>query len=131
MAEVAAKYKELLLVERIFRGMKSVLATRPIFHTCDETIRGHVFCSFWNLILRKKLEHGAKENRSSRGLVAAGELKTIKLSKMGHGWGKGKDGLPQPASKSFTREGLLSPSNGLIPPICLGNLTIRFRLGTL
>jgi transposase len=55
-AEVALKYKQLLLVERIFRDMKSVLDTRPIFHQCDETIRGHVFCSFLALVLRKELE---------------------------------------------------------------------------
>lgn len=55
-AEVALKYKQLLLVERIFRDMKSVLDTRPIFHKCDETIRGHVFCSFLALVLRKELE---------------------------------------------------------------------------
>jgi hypothetical protein len=28
----------------------------PIFHRCDETIRGHVFCSFLALILRKDLQ---------------------------------------------------------------------------
>lgn len=55
-AETALKYKELLLVERIFRDMKSVLDTRPIFHQRDETIRGHVFCSFLALVLRKELE---------------------------------------------------------------------------
>jgi transposase len=36
--------------------MKSLLDTRPIFHKCDETIRGHVFCSFLALLLRKELE---------------------------------------------------------------------------
>jgi transposase len=36
--------------------MKSPLDTRPIFHKCDETIRGHVFCSFLALLLRKELE---------------------------------------------------------------------------
>ncbi len=55
-SEVALKYKQLLLVERIFRDMKSVLDTRPIFHKRDETIRGHVFCSFLALVLRKELE---------------------------------------------------------------------------
>lgn len=54
--EVALKYKQLLMVERIFRDMKSVLETRPIFHRCDETIRGHVFCSFLALVLRKELD---------------------------------------------------------------------------
>ena len=65
MVEVAAKYKQLLMVERIFRDMKSVLATRPIFHKCDETIRGHVFCSFLALILREELDR-ALENASHR-----------------------------------------------------------------
>ena len=55
-AQVALKYKQLLLIERIFRDMKSVLETRPIFHKCDDTIRGHVFCSFLALVLRKELE---------------------------------------------------------------------------
>jgi transposase len=54
--QVALKYKELWQVEQVFRDMKSVLDTRPIFHQCDETIRGHVFCSFLALVLRKELD---------------------------------------------------------------------------
>ncbi len=53
---VALKYKELIQVEQVFRDMKSVLETRPVFHQTDETIRGHVFCSFLALVLRKELE---------------------------------------------------------------------------
>ncbi len=54
--EVALKYKQLWMVEEVFRSMKSLLDTRPIFHRCDETIRGHVFCSFLALLLRRELE---------------------------------------------------------------------------
>jgi transposase len=54
--EVALKYKQLWMVEEVFRSMKSLLDTRPIFHKCDETIRGHVFCSLLALLLRKELE---------------------------------------------------------------------------
>jgi len=54
-AEVAMKYKQLWMVEAMFRTIKSVLATRPIYHKRDETIRGHVFCSFLALILMKEL----------------------------------------------------------------------------
>jgi hypothetical protein len=54
--EVALKYKQLWMVEDVFRSMKSLLDTRPIYHKCDETIRGHVFCSFLALLLRKELE---------------------------------------------------------------------------
>jgi hypothetical protein len=53
--EVALKYKQLWQVEALFRTTKSLLETRPIFHRCDETIRGHVFCSFLALVLRKAL----------------------------------------------------------------------------
>jgi len=55
-AEVALKYKELWQVENIFRSMKSLLDTRPIFHQRDDTIAGHVFCSFLALLLMKELE---------------------------------------------------------------------------
>jgi hypothetical protein len=55
-SEVALKYKQLLMVEMIFRSMKSVLETRPIYHKCDDTIRGHVFCSFLALVLMKELQ---------------------------------------------------------------------------
>jgi hypothetical protein len=54
--EVALKYKQLWMVEAIFRTMKSQLDTRPIFHKTDDTIRGHVFCSFLALVLRKSLQ---------------------------------------------------------------------------
>ena len=54
--EVALKYKQLWMVEAVFRSMKSLLDTRPILHKRDETIRGHVFCSFLALLLRKELE---------------------------------------------------------------------------
>ena len=54
--QVALKYKELWQVEQVFRDVKSILDTRPVFHKRDETIRGHVFCSFLALILRKELD---------------------------------------------------------------------------
>lgn len=54
--QTALKYKELWQVEQVFREVKSVLETRPIFHKCDETIRGHVFCSFLALVLKKELD---------------------------------------------------------------------------
>ena len=41
---------------KVFRTTKSILDTRPIYHQTDEAIRGHVFCSFLALVLRKALE---------------------------------------------------------------------------
>jgi hypothetical protein len=53
--DTALQYKQLWMVEEMFRAAKTLLETRPIFHKCDETIRGHVFCSFLALLLRKEL----------------------------------------------------------------------------
>jgi transposase len=55
-AEVALQYKRLWMAEHWFRSCKSLLQTRPIYHKCDETIRGHVFCSFLALVLRHELQ---------------------------------------------------------------------------
>jgi transposase len=50
------RYRELLEVETLFRKTKSVLHTRPIYHSSDAAIRGHVFCSFLALVLQKELD---------------------------------------------------------------------------
>jgi transposase len=59
-AEVALQFKRLWMVEQWFRSCKSLLETRPIFHHCDDTIRGHVFCSFLALMLRYELQSRLK-----------------------------------------------------------------------
>jgi transposase len=59
---VALKYKELWQVEHTFRDLKSTFETRPVFHQRDETIRGHVFCSFLALVLRKVLQRKLEED---------------------------------------------------------------------
>jgi len=53
------------MVESIFRMAKTILETRPIYHKCDATIRGHVFCSFLALALRQELQ----ERLTDKGLV--------------------------------------------------------------
>jgi hypothetical protein len=53
--EVVLRYRNLLAVEDAFRTAKALLATRPIYHKTDAGIRGHVFCTFLALVLRKEL----------------------------------------------------------------------------
>jgi transposase len=55
-ADVAIQYKHLLLVEQFFRAAKSMVNSRPIFHQEDDTIKGHIFCSFLALLLHHELE---------------------------------------------------------------------------
>lgn len=54
--QIALHYKRLWMVEAVFRTMKSGLDTRPIYHKHDDTIRGHVFCSFLAILMRRELE---------------------------------------------------------------------------
>jgi len=57
---VAHVYKALWTVEDMIRTAKSILETRPVYHKCNETIRGHVFCSFLALLLKTELERRMK-----------------------------------------------------------------------
>jgi transposase len=54
--QAVIRYRDLILVEQLFRSAKTLLRTRPIYHSSDAAIRGHVFCSFLALVLRKELE---------------------------------------------------------------------------
>jgi Transposase DDE domain len=54
--QAVLRYRDLLQVEELFRTAKTLLRTRPIYHSCDEAIRGHVSCSFLALVLRKELQ---------------------------------------------------------------------------
>jgi hypothetical protein len=53
---VMLRYRDLLVVEQMFRTEKALLESRPIYHQSDAAIRGQVFCSFLALVLRKELQ---------------------------------------------------------------------------
>jgi len=63
--ELALKYKQLWMVEQLFRSAKTLLSTRPVYHKYDRTIRGHVFCSFLALVLRRALQDRLEAKESS------------------------------------------------------------------
>jgi len=87
--KVAMAYKSLWMVEDIIRTTKSILDTRPIYHKCDETIRGHVFCSFLALVLKAELEKRLTEKGEDwewreviRGLDNLRELRLMSRSRI-------------------------------------------------
>jgi hypothetical protein len=58
--EVAVAYKNLLWIERLFRDLKHLLETRPIYHHwVKDNVKGHIFGCFLALylvvVLRKKI----------------------------------------------------------------------------
>ena len=63
--QVVLRYRNLLAVEEGFLAAKTLLATRPIFHRTDAAIRGHIFCTFLALVLRKEL----MDRLAARGLA--------------------------------------------------------------
>src|SRR4051794_313384 len=54
--QAVLRYRDLIQVEQLFRSAKALMRTRPIYHASDAAIRGHVFCSFLALVLRKELD---------------------------------------------------------------------------
>ncbi len=59
--QAVLRYRDLLLVEDLFRRTKAIMRTRPIFHSSDAAIRGHVFCSFLALAMQKRLDDLMRE----------------------------------------------------------------------
>lgn len=88
--DVALKYKQLWMVEDIFRTTKSMLDTRPIWHKCDETIRGHVFCSYLALALRvelrKRLDARGWKLEWNEIIRDLSQLQEVEISVQGKGY---------------------------------------------
>ena len=53
--QTVLRYRDLLNVETLFRQSKAVMRTRPIFHSSDAAIRGHVFCTFLALTMQHRV----------------------------------------------------------------------------
>lgn len=111
--EAALKYKQLWMVEKTFRDCKSLLKTRPIFHKYDETIRGHVFCSFLALVVKNCLERELENaGYSFEWAQIKRDLKALEETEISH---EGKDFLVRSecqgiCGKIFQTVGVAIPS---------------------
>ncbi|HYO34307.1 MAG TPA: transposase [Nocardioidaceae bacterium] len=86
--EAMTRYRNLAAVERTFELAKAELRTRPIFHRTDAAIRGHVFCSFLALVLRKELANRlAAQGRTppewNRLVTDLADLSTVEVEQDG------------------------------------------------
>jgi hypothetical protein len=112
--EVALSYKQLWMVEELFRSLKSLLATRPIYHKTDATIRGHVFCSFLAMLLRRELQERMWRREESNAVEwdqAIRDLERVEEIEVQH---RGKTfllrtELPGDAGKVFRAAGVRIP----------------------
>ncbi|KXB05663.1 hypothetical protein AKJ50_00355 [candidate division MSBL1 archaeon SCGC-AAA382A13] len=58
-SKAVEKYKELKDVERAFDELKNMLNLRPIYHSTDKGVKGHVFICILALLLRRLMEKEA------------------------------------------------------------------------
>src|SRR3954462_10014789 len=101
--QAVLRYRDLIRVEQLFRTAKALMRTRPIYHSSDAAIRGHVFCSFLALVLRKELDERCRQ---------AGWRPE---------WGDVLRGLDRLQEVAITKEGrplpLRTPAPGVIGPV--------------
>jgi hypothetical protein len=139
---VALKYKELWQVEQAFRDVKSILETRPVFHQKDATIRGHIFCSFLALVLRKELEsrlqksgHAFEWSDIKQDLQALQEITITERDKtlavrteclaFAEKFSRSRGGCPSHDSRSRIDSICLSKNQNMVPRTFLEYLSIQ------
>ncbi len=80
MLDAVAHYKELMEVERSFRSLKDVLGIRPIYHQCEQRVRGHIFVTALALLVQRMLERRLSEAKC--GLSAADALRALETVRL-------------------------------------------------
>ena len=122
--QAVLRYRDLLLVEDLFRRGKAILRTRPVFHSSDAAIRGHVFCTFLALVMQKHLDDLAREaDAVPEWRVLLRDLDRLQQTRIQH---NGKDWLVRtdatPAVTALFRQaGVALPPRALqtAPPLPL------------
>jgi transposase len=81
--EVIKAYKDLMILERAFRTMKSSLDLRPLRHHKADRVRSHVFICFLAFFFTKYLEKKLKEHKVSLSADMAWEsLKNLSVGQL-------------------------------------------------
>jgi hypothetical protein len=63
--DIALGYKQLWLIERAWRDMKTTLELRPVYHRKPERIRAHVLLCWLGLLLIRIAENGTRQTWTS------------------------------------------------------------------
>ncbi|MGA2495450.1 MAG: IS1634 family transposase [Roseiarcus sp.] len=110
--QAVLRYRDLLKVENLFLRTKAVMRTRPIFHSCDAAIRGHVFCSFLALTMQKHLDDLMGEDGAAlewkRLLRDLDALQQVQIRHRGADWLVRTDAAPS-ISSLFRRAHIALP----------------------
>jgi len=100
--QAVLRYRDLLQVENLFSRTKAIMRTRPIFHSSDAAIRGHVFCSFLALAMQKHLDDLLREAGATAEwkelLRDLDRLQNVRLEHRGADWLVRTDATPNVAA---------------------------------
>jgi transposase len=118
--QAVLRYRDLLAVEDLFRRTKAIMRTRPIFHSSDAAIRGHVFCSFLALAMQKHLDdllHGAGLACEWKDLLRdLDRLAEVRIRHRGADWMARTDAAPPVAALFRAAHVALPPRAREAPP---------------
>ena len=96
--QAVLRHRDLLQVENLFFRTKTVMRTRPIFHSSDAAIRGHVSCSFLALTMQKRLDDLLREDSAApewkRLLRDLDRLQQVHIRHRGADWLARTDAAP-------------------------------------
>jgi hypothetical protein len=100
--QAVLRYRDLLQVENLFLRTKAIMRTRPIFHSSDAAIRGHVFCSFLALAMQRHLDDLLREAGATPEwkelLRDLDRLQNVRLAHRGADWLVRTDATPNVAA---------------------------------
>lgn len=65
--EIAIAYRDLWMIERAFRDMKSILRLRPIYHWTEKRINGHIVLCFLALVMEIRYRQLLAEQGTAYG----------------------------------------------------------------
>jgi hypothetical protein len=115
--QAVLRYRDLLKVENLFFRTKAIMRTRPIFHSSDAAIRGHVFCSFLALAMQKNLDDLLREEDEAPPCAAPewkdllrdlDRLSQVQIHRRGADWLVRTDAAPE-IKTLFRRAGIAMP----------------------
>lgn len=89
--EVARAYRQLMMVERSFRSLKSLEELAPVYHWKDRRIKGHVFvCVLAHLlerVMERRLAQGGVQGlTASRALRILSRVQLVPVQIRDHRW---------------------------------------------
>jgi transposase len=133
--DIIKTYKHLSKIEDSFKDMKYFLKVRPVYHQCEDNIRGHIFTTVLAYLLEKVLEsyfneEGKNRITAKRIIRYLEEVKLVENEIDSHSFGcitecdeNIKMIIKKIGLKKFQSEYYLQKKNVVLPPSAIKKLS--------